>query len=347
MKVDGNLITDLAAVPARVKELEDLGYDGAVSVETNHDPFLPLVLAAEHSNRIELLTEVAIALARNPMTVAYSAHDINVQAEGRLVLGLGSQTSAHITKRFGMPWSSPAARMREFILAVKAIWANWNEGEPLKFRGDFYQHTLMTPFFSPGQSPFGRPRVYLGALGEKMAEVAGEVADGILVHPMATERYMREVTLPAIDRGLAKAGRSRADFTVGITPFLVSGPDEKSAADALLAIRLQIAFYASTPAYRPVLELHGWGDVQPELNSLSKEGRWLEMGEVISDEMIDTFAVQGSLDRLADAILERFAGIPDRVSLNLQWGEDRAAWRAFLEALRAGETPAVSTAAAG
>jgi probable F420-dependent oxidoreductase len=340
--VDGNLITDLPAVPARVADLEDLGYDGAVSVETNHDPFLPLALAAEHSSRIDLLTEVAIALARSPMTMAYSAHDINVFSGGRLILGLGSQTSAHITKRFGMPWSAPAARMREFIMAMKAIWSSWNTGEQLKFRGEFYQHTLMTPFFSPGESPFGPPRVFLGALGEKMAEVSGEVADGILVHPMATERYMREVSLPAVARGLDKAGRSRDGFQVCITPFVISGADEQAAVASLGAVRLQIAFYASTPAYRPVLELHGWGDLQPELNTLSKAGRWMEMGELVSDEMIETFAVQAPLEGLAGAITERFEGIPDRVSINVQWGPDRDQWRAFVSALRAG-APAVAT----
>ena len=244
-----------------------------------------------------------------------------------------------------MPWSAPAARMREFILALKAIWSAWATGEPLKFRGEFYQHTLMTPFFSPGQNSFGRPRVFLGALGTKMAEAAGEVADGILVHPMATELYMREVTLPAIDRGLALAGRTRDDFQVCITPFVISGPDDKAAADAVAAVRLQIAFYGSTPAYRVVLELHGWGDLQPELNALSKEGRWMEMGELVSPEMIETFAVQAPLASLAGAITERFAGIPDRVSINLQWGEDRDQWRAFIRALQAGGATPVPAAA--
>ncbi|MGB2939563.1 MAG: TIGR03617 family F420-dependent LLM class oxidoreductase [Candidatus Dormiibacterota bacterium] len=334
MLVDGNLITDLGSVAARVGELEDLGYDGAVGVETSHDPFLPIAMAAEHSSTIELLTEVAIALARSPMTVAYTAHDLNVYSGGRFVLGIGSQTPAHITKRFSMPWSAPAARMREFIIALQAIWDAWATGEPLKFRGEFYQHTLMTPFFNPGESPYGRPRVFLGALGSKMAEVAGEVADGILVHPMATDRYMREVSLPAIERGLAQSGRSRDKFTVGITPFVISGEDENAIAEVTAAVRLQVAFYGSTPAYKPVLELHGWGDLQPELNTLSKQGRWAEMGELISDEMLDAFAIRAPLEEVPSAVARRFGGIPDRLSLNLQWGADRDRWRAFIAALR-------------
>jgi len=335
MLVDGNLIVNLADVPARVRDLEDFGYDGAVAVETSHDPFLPLALAAEHSSHLELLTEVAIALARNPMSVAYSANDINVLSQGRLILGLGSQTSAHIQKRFSMPWSAPAARMREFIQALKAIWNSWQTGEPLKFRGDFYQHTLMTHFFSPGPSPFGPPRVYLGALGELMAEAAGEVADGILVHPMTTERYIREVTLPAVERGLARAGRTRADIQVCLTPFVISGEDEGAMQAMLTAVRMQIAFYASTPAYRAVLELHGWGGLQPELNTLSKQGRWVEMGELITSDMIETFAVQATVDRLPATIGRRFDRIPDRISLNLQWGVDRDRWREFIASLRA------------
>jgi probable F420-dependent oxidoreductase len=342
LKVDGNLITDLGSVPARVRELESLGYDGAVSVETSHDIFLPLVLAAEHSERIELLTEVAIALARNPMTVAYIAHDLNEYARGRFILGLGSQTPAHIQKRFSMPWSAPAARMREFTLALRAIWDSWSTGAPLKFRGEFYQHTLMTPFFSPGGSDFGQPRVFLGALGEKMTEAAAEVADGILVHPMTTERYMREVTMPIVERVLAQAGKPRGAFQVGITPFVISGADEQEMTSALNAIRMQIAFYASTPAYKKVLDLHGWGDLQPELNTLSKQGRWIEMGDLVSDEMVATFAVQGPIDEIPELIGRRFAGIPDRISLNLTIGSDPDRWRAFINALREAATPAAA-----
>jgi probable F420-dependent oxidoreductase len=331
MKIDGGLITDLSAVPARVRDLEDLGYHGAVSVETGHDPFLPLALAAEHSSRVDLITSVAIALARSPMTVAYTAHDLNVLSGGRMVLGLGSQIKPHIEKRFSMPWSPPAARMREFISALRAIWTSWQTGERLAFRGDHYTLTLMTPFFSPGPSPVGQPRVFLGALGDRMCEVAGEVADGVLLHPFSTARYVRERALPAVERGLARAGRSHEGFELGITPFVATGPDEEAVRQALGPIRQQISFYGSTPAYRTVLELHGWGETQDELNALSKRGRWNDMAELITDEMLDAFVVQAPYDRLAEALGRRAAGVADRMQFFAPWGADRDAWRALLK----------------
>jgi probable F420-dependent oxidoreductase len=332
VKIDGYLITDLAGVPGRARELEELGYDGAISVDTDHDPFLPLVLAAEHSRRLELLTGVAIALARSPMTVAYTAHDLQLLSGGRLILGLGSQIRAHVEKRFSMPWSAPAPRMREFILALHAIWRAWNTGDRLGFRGEHYRHTLMTPFFSPAPSPTGPPRVFLGALGDRMSEVAGEVADGVLLHPFTTPRYLRERQLPAVARGLARAGRERAGFEVGISPFVITGPDEASMDAMRQAVRLQLAFYGSTPAYRPVLELHGWGEIQDELNALSRRGRWAEMGDVVTDEILEAFAVQAPLDRLAGALAERYAGLADRLSFAPSG--DRGRWPALLDELR-------------
>ncbi|HSR24671.1 MAG TPA: TIGR03617 family F420-dependent LLM class oxidoreductase, partial [Candidatus Eisenbacteria bacterium] len=291
MKLDGGLFADLDAVAARARALEDLGYDGAVSVETSHDPFLPLALAAEHTSRVELMTGVAIALARSPMTVANTAYDLQVLSKGRMILGLGSQIQPHIEKRFSMPWSAPAPRMREFILALRAIWHSWGTGERLSFRGDHYTHTLMTPFFSPRPSPYGPPRVFLGALGDRMCEVGGEVADGVLLHPFTTGRYVRERALPAVQRGLARAGRPRQGFELALTPFVATGADEEKVRESLAGVRQQIAFYGSTPAYRKVLELHGWGDVQDELNMLSKRGRWSEMAGLISPEMLDAFVV--------------------------------------------------------
>lgn len=334
MRIDGHLDTDLGMVPRRVRDLERLGYDGAVSVETSHDPFLPLALAAEHSERIELLTNVAIALARTPMTVAYTAYDLHVLSEGRMVLGLGSQIRPHVTKRFGMPWSAPAARMREFILAVRAIWRSWQDGAGLSFRGDFYQHTLMTPFFTPAPSTFGLPRIFLGALGELMTAVAGEVADGVLVHPFATAAYIRERTIPAVERGLARGGRSRADFQVGVAPFVITGDDEHAMAAAREAVRRQVAFYGSTPAYRVVLELHGWGEAQDQLNALSKRGRWAEMAGVVTDEMLRTFAVEAPLDRVVEALRERYGGLCDRMGFLSSPIGDEERWRALLADLR-------------
>ncbi|HEX4979971.1 MAG TPA: TIGR03617 family F420-dependent LLM class oxidoreductase, partial [Acidimicrobiales bacterium] len=251
MKVDGGIGGfDSAGEIARMQE--DQGYDGLWTAETGHDPFFPLLLAAGATERIQLGTGIAVAFARNPMTTAITANDIQLASKGRHILGLGSQIKAHIEKRFSMPWSHPAPRMREFVLAMRAIWDCWNNGTKLEFRGEFYRHTLMTPFFSPGPNPYGPPKVFLAAVGEHMTEVAGEVCDGLLVHPFSTERYMKEVTVPALERGLARAGKSRADVELSYSAFVVTGTDAEVEAAAGL-VRNQLSFYGSTPAYRPVL----------------------------------------------------------------------------------------------
>jgi probable F420-dependent oxidoreductase len=269
------------------------------------------------------------------MTTAHTAYDLQVLSGGRMVLGLGSQIQPHIEKRFSMPWSAPAPRMREFILALRAIWDSWETGERLNFRGDHYTHTLMTPFFRPAPSPSGPPRVFLGALGDRMCEVAGEVADGTFMHPFSTERYIRERAVPAVERGLARAGRERGSFELALNPFVATGPTEEQVRESLAGVRQQIAFYGSTPAYRKVLELHGWGEVQDELNMLSKRGRWTEMAELITPEMLDAFVVQAPHDRLADALGRRFGGLADRIQFYAPWGPDRDAWRALLADVRA------------
>jgi probable F420-dependent oxidoreductase len=276
------------------------------------DPFLPLLLAAEHSERIDLMTSIAVAFARNPMTLANVAHDLNAYSRGRFVLGLGSQIRPHITRRFSMPWSQPAARMREFILAMRAIWDCWYNGEKLDFRGDFYQHTLMTPMFTPTNTEFGPPRVVLAAVGPRMAETAGEVADGLIAHAFTTQRYLREVTLPALERGFAKSGRARADFDITCPVFVVSGTDEQSWEASRTAVAQQIAFYGSTPAYRPVLELHGWGELQDELNQMSKQGLWVEMGKQIGDDVLDEFALVAEPGKLASSLVARYGDLIDQ-----------------------------------
>ena len=212
MKVDGGVGFDLETVGDQAQELEDMGYAGVMSAETSHDPFLPLLVAAQNTKRVELMTSIAVAFARSPMTLANIGHDLNAFSKGRFVLGLGSQIRPHITKRFSMPWSNPAARMREFVLAMRAIWSNWHDGKALEFTGKFYTHTLMTPFFTPTDNDYGAPSVFLAAVGPLMTEVAGEVADGMIVHAFTTERYLRETTLPSLERGFAKAGKSRATF---------------------------------------------------------------------------------------------------------------------------------------
>src|SRR6202795_5058882 len=270
MLVDTGVMAPSAAeIGPRAKELEDLGYDGLLTAETGHDAFLPLALAAQATERIELGTGIAVAFARTPMVLAYTANDLQQMSNGRFILGLGSQIKPHIEKRFSMPWSHPARRMREYILALQAIWTAWNEQTPLRFEGEFYRHTLMTPFFAPPPNPYGAPKVFLAAVGEKMSEVAGEVADGIIIHGFTTERYVKEVTLPAVEPGLAKAGRSREGFEVSGPLFVVTGTNDDEIEKAKTATRRQIAFYGSTPNYRGVLDLHGWGELQPELNALS------------------------------------------------------------------------------
>jgi len=321
MKVDGGLFGDLAQIPERVKALEADGYDGAMSAETSHDPFFPLLIAAEHSEKIELMTSIAVAFARSPMNLAQIGHDLNSFAKGRFILGLGSQIRPHITKRFSMPWSSPAARMRELILAMRATWDCWYQGERLDFRGEFYQHTLMTPMFMPQDTQYGAPRVYLAAVGPLMTEVAAEVADGMIAHAFTTERYMRDVTLPAIERGLAKAGKSRADFSLTCPCFVVSGADAESYEASRKATSQQIAFYGSTPAYKPVLELHGWGALQGELNRMSKQGQWAEMGTLITDEILEAFAVVAEPSAVAGSLKRRFGDVLDRIVCSFDLGE--------------------------
>jgi len=336
MKVDGTvMVPGLGHVGPAARELEELGYDGVLTAETSHDPFFPLLLAAEHTERIEIGTGIAVAFARSPMTLANVGYDLQQFSEGRFILGLGSQIRPHIEKRFSMPWSHPAARMRELVLAMRAIWACWNDGEKLDFRGDFYRHTLMTPFFNPGPSKYGSPKVFLAAVGKMMTEVAGEVSDGLIVHGFTTERYVREVTMPALERGLAKAGRSRDAVEVTGPLFVVTGETEEGMAGAQKMVKRQIAFYGSTPAYRGVLDLHGWGDLQPELNALSKQGEWEKMGEAIDDTMLETFAVIAEPEHVAAELGKRFGGLFDRCSFYVPYKSDPDSWAAVIASLKA------------
>jgi probable F420-dependent oxidoreductase len=333
MKVDGGIGGfDNAADLAKMQEAQ--GFDGLWSAETGHDPFFPLLVAGLATEKVELGTGIAVAFARSPMTTAMQANDLQLASKGRFLLGLGSQIKPHIEKRFSMPWSHPAPRMREFVLAMRAIWDNWNNGTKLAFDGEFYKHTLMTPFFSPGPNPYGPPKVFLAGVGTYMTEVAGEVCDGFLVHPFTTERYLKEVTLPALEKGMAKSGRARADFETSGTAFVITGTDqEKEAARGL--VKSQVSFYGSTPAYRPVLELHGWGDLQTELNTLSKQGGWAEMAKLIDDEVLHTFAIECELDEVADKLIERFGGALDRTGFYTQLTSDQDAKAEVIKKLQA------------
>jgi probable F420-dependent oxidoreductase len=268
------------------------------------------------------------------MNLANIAYDLQAYSQGRFILGLGSQIKPHITKRFSMEWSQPAARMREMILAIRAIWDCWNNGTRLDFQGDFYTHTLMTPFFNPGPNPFGNARIFLAGVGERMTEVAGETCDGFLCHAFTTERYLREVTLPALERGLDTSGRTLADIEISGPAFVATGTNDQEMEASMQGVREQIAFYGSTPAYRGVLDKHGWGDLQTELNALSKQGEWVTMGTLIDDEMLDAFAVIAEPEQLGPALHARYGDIVDRISFYAPYQSDPERWNEVLASLK-------------
>lgn len=321
----------LQAAEAAAISAEAEGFDGVSVPETRHDPFISLALTARATSTIALRSEIVVAFARNPMTVAAAANDIQLLSEGRFQLGLGSQVRPHIERRFSMPWSHPADRMEEFIGAIRAIWECWATGGPLAFRGQFYHHTLMTDFFNPGPNPHGNPGVLLAAVGERMTGVAGRVADGMLCHGFTTEAYLRERTLPAL-----RAARGSLDgFTLCLPVLAVMGTDPKARAAAERGVRGQIAFYGSTPSYRPVLELHGWGDLGDRLNVLSRRQEWAQMGELITDDVLDAFAVSGTPAEVAAAIVARYGDVITRTALYTPYRTDRRDLLAAAAALRA------------
>ena len=334
LKVDGGVSSQLANVVEAATTLERRGYDGCWTAEVSHDPFLPLTLAAEHTDAIELGTGIAVAFARNPMTVANVGWDLQEYSGGRLNLGLGSQIQPHIEKRFSMPWSRPVPRMREFVLAMREIWTCWRDGSKLSFEGDFYTHKLMTPMFTPELHAYDFPKVFVAAVGEAMTEMAGEVADGLLAHAFTTKRYFEEVTTPALMRGMARSGRQRSDFQVSCPVFVVTAQDDSELGAAAVATRKQIAFYGSTPAYRKVLELHGWGALQDELRSLSLKGDWDGMGALIDDEVLEAFAVVAPIDKLAAKIRDRCDGVIDRVMVGFPRSIPDETVKAVLQELR-------------
>jgi probable F420-dependent oxidoreductase len=325
----------ISASPLEVESLaveaEKLGYDGFGAAETRHDVFPALALAARATSRIELQSSIAVAFARNPMTVAMNANDIQLISGGRFQLGLGSQVKAHIERRFAMPWGRPAARMEDFVAAVRAIWHAWATGERLVHRGEFYRHTLMTDFFDPGPNPHGNPPILLAAVGERMTAVAGRIADGLLVHPLTSARYLRERTVPVLTQA---RGSSLDGFTLGLSALVVLGADEESRRTAERAVRGQIAFYASTPSYRPVLELHGWGGLADRLNTMSRRQAWGEMADAIDDDVLGTFAVSGDAAAVAAALRGRFGDVIDRISFYLPYAADPAEVAALHAALR-------------
>jgi probable F420-dependent oxidoreductase len=334
LKVDGAVSSRLADVAEAATGLERRGYDCCWTAEINHDPFLPLVLAAEHTEKIELGSSIAVAFARNPMNVANIGWDLQAYSEGRFILGLGSQIKPHIENRFSMPWSRPVHRMREFVLALHEIWSCWQTGTKLAFEGEFYTHKLMTPMFTPERVAHEFPKVFVAAVGEAMTEMCGEVADGLLAHAFTTKRYFQEITTPALLRGMERSGRKRAEFQVSCPLFVVTGNDDAEVAANAGGTRKQIAFYASTPAYRKVLELHGWGDLQTELHRLSHAGEWDHMGSLIDDEILNEFAVVAPVGDVAKRVRERCDGVIDRVLVGFPATIDEATASAVVQEMR-------------
>ncbi len=332
MKFDAQIEpTSLSDVPLLAAGAERIGFDGLWSSETQHDPFLPLALVAEHTQRLKFGTAVAIGFARSPATLAYTAWDLAEASGGRFILGLGTQVKPHIERRFGMPWpDSPVGKMRELITAVRAFWNAWQTGERLNFRGDHYKLTLMSPFFNPGPIEHPQIPVYIAGVNTGLCRLAGELADGFHSHPYHSERYLREVVRPAIAEGAARAGRSVEAISLSTTAFAVTDPQEAE------FVRSQIAFYASTPSYRGVMELHGWGETAEQLRGIARQGEWDRLGEWITEEMLEAFAVVCEPEELGPALQERYQGLVDRLALYLPYvpGQRDPMWSSLVRSLR-------------
>jgi probable F420-dependent oxidoreductase len=312
--IDTEFSGRLSTAGSEAAAAETAGYQAIWSTDSAHDPFLPLAVSAERTERIGLGTGIAVAFARSPMTVAQTAWGLQELTGGRMLLGLGSQIKPHIERRFSMPWSRPAGRMREYIGALRAVWSCWQDGTRLDFTGEFYRLNLMPPHFNPGPVTGGPPPVFLAAVGESMTRVAAEVADGILLHRFTTPRYLQQATLPALAAGKRSRDKNLAAIQVVLPVFVVLGDTQADLDAGIAATRKQLAFYSSTPAYRPVLDAHGWGELQPELQELTRQNRWPDMDPLITDEMLGEFAVIGTPEEAGKALRTRFNGLVERIA---------------------------------
>lgn len=325
IQIDANLpITHLGDIPRIAQAAEELGFTALWSMETMHDPFLPGALIAEHTQRLHFGTGVAVSFARSPATLAYTAWDLAQASGGRFILGLGTQVKAHIERRFGMSWpESVVGKLREQIAVIHGLWNTWQNNEPLNFRGEYYRISLMSPFFNPGRIEYPDIPIYIAGVNTGLARLAGEVAEGFLVHPFHSPQYLKDVILPAIHLGLERGGRSRQDFKVSTTAFIITSDTEEA------FVRSQIAFYASTPSYRAVMELHGWQDIAEQLSRLAARGEWGDMPALITDDMLSVFAVRAPLEDLRTILLQRYSGLADRLSLYIPFvpGEKDSFWK--------------------
>ena len=330
MKLDVGMLThDLKSIPSYARKVEALGFDCLWSSETQHDPYLPLAVAAGVTSRIKLGTSIAVVFPRSPMITAHIAWDLQKASEGRFVLGLGTQVKGHNERRFGVKWDKPVEKMREVILAVRAIWDCWQNKTRLNFQGEYFKLNLMTPFFSPEPHEYHRIPIFIAGVNRRMCQLGGELCEGFHVHPLHSARYIREVVLPNIEQGLAKAGRQRKDLELSSSLFVIPTDDPKEAARYESEVRQQISFYASTPPYRPVFDLEGWGGVADQLKGLAARGRWNEMPAVITDEMLDRLVLRGCWAELPGKVLNKYVGLLDRVSYYFPFepGTNDVLWR--------------------
>ena len=331
MKLDTGLSTrNLRDVPAAAKAAEDAGFDAIWTAEAGNDGFLPLALIAEHTKRIKMGPSVAIAFPRSPMAMAYTAWDLAGMSEGRFILGLGTQVKGHNERRFSVKWEAPVPRLREYVLSLRAIFKCWAEGGTrLKFEGKYYNFSLMTPFFTPPKHDYPDIPIWIAGVNEYILRLAGELCDGLHAHPFNSPKYLREFVLPHVAQGLKKAGRSRKDFQIGTTAFVIVGRNQDEIERAKAGVRQQIAFYASTRTYKVVLDMHGWGEVSARLNQKAAQGDWGGMAKEITDEMLDAYAVVGTYEDIADKVMRRYDGLLDRVGFYIPYraGLDDAEWR--------------------
>jgi probable F420-dependent oxidoreductase len=335
LKIDGPFYATMENAAAEASRLAGLGYDGVYSLEGSWDPFFPLAIATEHAPGLDIATGIAVAFPRNPSHIAYQAWDLQKFSKGKFSLGIGSQVKAHIEKRFGLPFDHPAARMREYILAVKAFFDCWQNGSRLNFRGKYYHHTLMTQMFNPGPNPYGVPPIMLGALGPKMTEVAGEVADGLIVHPFNSMPFLEQRAMPALELGLKRSGRTVEDFIVQINAIIITGETREQYRAAEESVKGLLGFYASTPAYKPPMDSIGLGDLQPKLNALSKEGKWDELGCHIGEEFLEAFCTRGKPDEIAEKLIAKYGKYANRLAIYAPYAAPDTMWQKIIAQLKA------------
>ena len=334
MKIDGPFYAMMENAADEARRLRDIGYDGVYTLEGSWDPFYPLVLASEHAPELDIATGIAVAFPRNPSHLAYQAWDLQRFSKGKFLLGIGSQIKPHIEKRFGVEFSPPAARMREYILAVKAFFNCWQNDEPLDFRGKYYTHTLMTPMFHAGKNPYGVPPILLGALGPKMTQIAGEVADGLIVHPFNTMPFLEQQALPAVMHGLDNENRSRDDFIMQINAIVITGETDEAMQAAEDSVKSLLGFYSSTPAYKPPMDSVGYGDLQPKLNALSKQGKWDELATYIDDDFVDAFTTRGKPEEIAGKLKAKYGQYADRLSIYAPYAAPDGMWKKIIAELK-------------